>query len=92
MTAWWLALEIGINIFQGWLYTTVLRHRMTQRESISVTSAMGATCITIFAVAGFYLCIFGLMFLSQILSNLALHSYIPCIYSRKNGILSWLGT
>jgi len=50
----WLLFEIGINLFQGWLYTLFLRKQLTVRHQCSPKAVLLLTLSTIIIVTGFY--------------------------------------
>ena len=54
MNILWVAFEICINIFQGWMYTFFLNRQLTLRSTISTQVKRFAQYGTIAAIAAFY--------------------------------------
>ena len=54
MSVEWLFFEIGINVFQGWLYSFFLRRQLTSKPAHSNRIAAGCTAGIILVVAAFY--------------------------------------
>lgn len=54
MNVQWLLFEIGINFFQGWLFTYFLGKQLTVRHQCSIRTVRISTLSVIFVVAAFY--------------------------------------
>ncbi len=54
MSTLWILFEIGINIYQGWLYCFFLRRRLCLKPEMSSKRAAFANMLMIFSVACFY--------------------------------------
>lgn len=54
MSVEWLFFEIGINVFQGWLYSFFLRRQLTAKPAHSNRTLAGCTAGIILVVTAFY--------------------------------------
>lgn len=54
MRTLWILFEIGINIYQGWLYCFFLHRRLNQKPELSAKKAASIDALMIICVACFY--------------------------------------
>ena len=54
MCTLWILFEIGINIFEAWLYSFFLHRRLNQKPELSAKKAAFANAVMIIGVACFY--------------------------------------